>query len=222
MIPRWKGPSETQQLLLLSVLIGMFAGLLVVCFHITMEVIGWAALETTGRAGFWLRVLSPAVGGLVAVTLIFRFFRAAEGSGVNDTKSAYYISDGYVPFRAVVGKFLACSVAIGSGNSLGPEDPSLHMGAGVASLLGRSFGLARDRMRLIAPVGAAAGLAAAFNTPITAVLFVIEEVIAGWSAVVLGSIVLSSVSAVIVVRWFLGDQPLFLVPRFQLPARRNC
>jgi chloride channel protein, CIC family len=71
-------------------------------------------------------------------------------------------------------------------------------------------------MRMIAPVGAAAGIAAAFNTPITAVLFVMEEVIAAWSAAVLGSILLTAVSAVVVVRWFLGDQPLFSVPVFEL------
>ena len=87
-----------------------------------------------------------------------------------------YISDGYVPASTVIGKFAACSIAIGSGNSLGPEDPSLQMGAGVASLLGRVFALGQKNMRLIAPVGAAAGIAAAFNTPITGVLFVMEEV----------------------------------------------
>ncbi|MGH7485818.1 MAG: chloride channel protein, partial [bacterium] len=127
-----------------------------------------------------------------------------------------YISDGLVPFNAVAGKFIACALSIGTGNSLGPEDPSLHMGAGVASLLGRVFRLQREQMRLIAPVGAAAGLAAAFNTPIAAVLFVIEEVVSGWGGGVLGSIVLSAVSATVVVRWFLGDQPLFAVPEFTL------
>ena len=90
------------------------------------------------------------------------------------------------------------------------------MGAGVASLLGRLFHLTRDHMRLIAPIGAAAGIGAAFNTPITVVLFVMEEVVAGWNAGVLGSIVLSAVSAVVVGRWFLGDDPLFRVPAFEL------
>ena len=120
-------------------------------------------------------------------------FPRAKGRGVNQTKMAIYTSDGYVSSSTIAGKFLACAISIGSGNSLGPEDPSLQMGAGVASRLGRMFHLPRSSMRLIAPVGAAAGIAAAFNTPITGVLFVMEEVLADWSVTALGSIVLAAV-----------------------------
>jgi CIC family chloride channel protein len=90
------------------------------------------------------------------------------------------------------------------------------VGAGIASACGRYTGLSRESLRLIAPVGAAAGLAAAFNSPITAVLFVIEEVIGTWSAMALGSIVLAAFSSVVVQHWFLGDQPLFRVPDYHL------
>lgn len=212
----WGGFGETQRFLLLSILIGLFAGLLVVCFHIAIDFVSWTTLGTPIGAS-WLRtLLAPTLGGLLAVALVRFIFRKARGSGVNHTKAALYVFDGHVPFSTVIGKFIACSISIGTGNSLGPEDPSLQMGAGIASLLGRMFGVDKDHMRLIAPVGAAAGLAAAFNTPITAVLFVIEQVVAAWDAGVLGSIVLSAVSAVVVVRWFLGDQPLFHAPSFQL------
>jgi CIC family chloride channel protein len=208
--------SETQRFLLLSILIGVFAGLLVVCFHVAMEAVTWMTLERPSGGSKLLIVLIPAAGALLSVFLVLWVFRGAKGSGVVDTKSAIYVSDGDVPFSAVIGKFVTCALSIGTGNSLGPEDPALHMGAGVASLLGRAFKLSREHMRLIAPVGAAAGLAAAFNTPISAVVFVIEEILAGWNAAVLGSIVLSAVSAVVVLRWFLGSQPLFLVPQFSL------
>src|SRR6202008_756192 len=100
--------------------------------------------------------------------------------------------------------------------SLGPEDPSLQIGASLASALGRRVELSREKLRLLAPVGAAAGLAAAFNAPISAVLFVIEEVIGRWSAGILGSVVLSAVSSVVVMRWFLGSESLFRIPAVEL------
>ncbi|HZU28849.1 MAG TPA: chloride channel protein, partial [Bryobacteraceae bacterium] len=212
---RWPAFTEPQRLLALSIFIGIFAGLLVVCFHIAIEFVNWSALVSLSDRFPAARVIVPAVGAAIASFLVLRVFRSAQGSGVNQTKAAIYVSDGYVSSQTIPGKFLACSIAIGSGNSLGPEDPALQMGAGVASLLGRMFGLHRETMRLIAPIGAAAGIAAAFNTPIAGVLFVMEEVLASWNASVLGSIVLSAVSAVVVERWFLGNEPLFRVPVFE-------
>jgi CIC family chloride channel protein len=148
--------------------------------------------------------------------LVIHFFPQSRGSGVNQTKAALYIYNGSIPIRTAIGKFITAALAIGSGHSLGPEDPSLQIGACLASALGRRMHISRDRMRLIAPVGAAAGLAAAFNAPISAVLFVIEEVIGRWTAGILGSVVLSAVSSVVVMRWFLGSESLFRIPAVQL------
>ncbi len=208
--------SEGNLFLLLAIIIGMFSGMAVVCFRIAIE---WVRLGLLGSALAppRMRVLfAPAGAGLVVAFLVQKFFRGARGSGVNQTKAAVYVFDGYVPFRTVIGKFLTCSIAIGSGQSLGPEDPSLQMGAGIASALGRRLKLSRDKLRLLAPVGAAAGLAAAFNAPISAVLFVIEEVIGTWSASALGAIVLAAVSSAVVMRSFLGGEPMFRVPAYTL------
>jgi len=207
---------ETQLFLLLAVIIGLFGGLAVVLFRIAID---WTKLLAfgSGMTPPWTRLLMvPTIGGLAVAYLVIRFFPRARGSGVNQTKAAVYIFDGYIPFNTVIGKFITCALAIGTGQSLGPEDPSLQMGAGIASALGRRLRLSREKVRLIAPVGAAAGLAAAFNAPISAVLFVIEEVIGNWNAGVLGAIVLSAVSSVIVSRWFLGDQALFRIPAYHL------
>lgn len=214
---RWKAPqaTESQRFLLLSILIGVFAGLLVVCFHIAIDYLYWIALGPN-RRGFFVTLLAPPLGATVAAALVLLVFRAARGSAVNQTRAAVHLNGGIIPFNAVAGKFLGCSISIGTGSSLGPEDPALQMGAGIASLLGQRFRLSLESMRMIAPVGAAAGIAAAFNTPITAVLFVMEEIVAGWRSSVLGSILLSAVSASVVVRGFLGDEPLFGVPPFRL------
>jgi CIC family chloride channel protein len=207
---------EGQLFLLLAVIIGLFGGLSVVLFRIAID---WTKLLAfgSGMTPPWTRLLMvPTIGGLAVAYLVIRFFPRARGSGVNQTKAAVYIFDGYIPFNTVIGKFITCALAIGTGQSLGPEDPSLQMGAGIASALGRRLRLSREKVRLIAPVGAAAGLAAAFNAPISAVIFVIEEVIGNWNAGVLGAIVLSAVSSVIVSRWFLGDQALFRIPAYHL------
>ena len=208
--------NEENLFLLLAVIIGLFAGLSVVCFRISIDWIRLFLFGSSLTPSVARLLLVPVAGGLVVAFLTVRYFKAVRGSGVNQTKAAVYIYDGYIPFSTVIGKFIACSLAIGSGQSLGPEDPSLQMGAGIASALGRRLRLSREKVRLIAPVGAAAGLAAAFNSPIAAVLFVIEEVIGKWSAGVLGAIVLSAVSSVVVERLFLGSEPLFRVPTYQL------
>ncbi len=215
-VPEGETLKQTQLFLLLAVIIGLFSGLAVVLFRIAID---WTKLLAFGSALAppWTRsLLVPTVGGLVVAYLVIRFFPRVRGSGVNQTKAALYIYDGYIPFDTVIGKFITCACAIGTGQSLGPEDPSLQMGAGIASALGRRLRLSREKVRLIAPVGAAAGLAAAFNAPISAVLFVIEEVIGNWTAGVLGAIVLSAVSSVVVSRWFLGDQALFRIPVYHL------
>jgi CIC family chloride channel protein len=216
----WTGEGETlketQLFLLLAVIIGLFSGSAVVLFRVAID---WTRLLAFGSAlsPYWTRALVvPTIGGLVVAYLVIRFFPRVRGSGVNQTKAALYIYDGYIPFNTVIGKFITCAAAIGTGQSLGPEDPSLQMGAGIASALGRRLRLSREKVRLIAPVGAAAGLAAAFNAPISAVIFVIEEVIGQWSAGVLGAVVLSAVSSVVVSRWFLGDQALFRIPVYHL------
>ena len=207
---------EPQLFILLAVIIGLISGLAVVLFRIAID---WTRLSVFGSdltPPPTRILLVPTVGGLIVAFLVIKFFPRARGSGVNQTKAAVYIYDGFIPFNTVIGKFVCCALAIATGQSLGPEDPSLQMGAGIASALGRRLRLSREKVRLIAPVGAAAGLAAAFNAPISAVLFVIEEVIGKWTAGVLGAIVLAAVSSVVTVRWFLGEQPLFRIPEYHL------
>ncbi|HXY09806.1 MAG TPA: chloride channel protein [Terriglobales bacterium] len=203
---------EDRFFLILSVFIGIFAGLAVVGLRLAIEWIRTLLLGTTPSPPTLRLLLVPAGVGLVIAFLVLHLFPGARGSGVNQTKAAFYIFNGRIPFRTAVGKFVTAALAIGSGQSLGPEDPSLQIGASLAWVMGRRMRFSRDKLRLLAPVGAAAGLAAAFNAPISAVLFVIEEVIGRWSAAVLGSVVLSAISSVVVVRSFLGAQPLFRIP----------
>jgi chloride channel protein, CIC family len=207
---------EDQLFLLLAVMIGVFAGLAVVCFRMAIEWVRLWLLQSAEAPPTIRLLLAPCLTGLVIGILVKRYFPRVRGSGVNQTKTAVYASDGFIPFQTVYGKFICSAIVIGGGHSLGPEDPSLQIGAGIASVIGRRLRLSRDNLRLMAPVGAAAGLAAAFNAPIAAVIFVIEEIVGKWSSGILGAVVLSAVSSVVVMRGFLGAQPLFRIPAFQL------
>src|SRR3984957_18593586 len=212
---------EERIFLLLSIFIGVISGLLVVSFRMAIE---WLSVLLLGSAPSPHQprlIIIPALAGLVIAVLTRFVFPNVRGSGINQTKAALYIHNGYISFRTVIGKFLLSALAIGSGHSLGPEDPSLQIGAGVASLISRRVGMSKEKLRIFAPIGAAAGLAAAFKAPISAILFVIEEVIGQWSAAVLGSIVLAAISSVVVARSFWGAQPMFRIPAVTLRDSRE-
>jgi CIC family chloride channel protein len=210
---------EERLFLLLSIFIGIISGLLVVSFRMAIDWLQVLLLGSAPNPHQPRLLIVPAVIGLVIAVLTRYVFPQVRGSGVNQTKAALYINNGYISFRTVIGKFMLSALAIGGGHSLGPEDPALQIGAGVASLISRRMGLSRERLRLFAPIGAAAGLAAAFNAPISAILFVIEEVIGQWNAAVLGSIVLAAVSSVVVARSFWGSEPMFRIPPVTFNSR---
>jgi len=221
MIARIAPGREERVFLLLSIFIGVISGLLVVSFRMAIAWLSVLLLGSSPNPHQPRLLIVPAIAGMVIALLSRYVFPNVRGSGINQTKAALYIHNGYISFRTVIGKFLLSALAIGSGHSLGPEDPSLQIGAGVASLISRRVGMSKEKLRIFAPIGAAAGLAAAFNAPISAILFVIEEVIGQWSAAVLGSIVLSAISSVVVARSFWGAEPMFRIPAVTLRDSRE-
>jgi len=205
---------EDKILLVLTLIIGAVVGLVIAGFIYVTENLGSRMYPAGGAP--WRRLLIPTAGALLTGWLLSRYFPNARGSGIPQTKASLFLRDGFISFRTVVGKFLCSSVSLASGIALGREGPSVHVGAGLASVLGRRLGLRPERVRELIPVGASAALAAAFNTPVAAVLFALEEVVGDLHAPVLGSIVLSSATSWIVLHLLLGDEPLFHVPAYQL------
>jgi len=205
---------EDKVLLFLTLLIGAVVGLVVVAFIVVTENLG-ARMYPAGGAP-WRRLVIPVAGSLIAGILLNRYFPNARGSGIPQTKTALFIHGGLIRFRTVLGKFGCSSLSLASGIALGREGPSVQVGAGIASVLGRRLGLSPARIKDLVPIGASAALAAAFNTPIAAVLFTLEEVMGDLHAPVLGSIVLSSATSWMVLHLLLGDEPLFHVPAYQL------
>lgn len=206
---------EDRLALVLSLLIGALVGLVVVAFILLTGRLA-AHMYPAGDDAGWRRVIVPVLGALVSGVLLYRFFPDARGSGIPQTRAAIFIHDGRITFRTVAGKFICCATSLASGIALGREGPSVHIGSGIASVIGRRLGLSTAQVRWLIPVGASAALAAAFNTPIAAVLFSLEEIIGDMHAPVLGSIVLSSTTSWMVLHLVLGDEPLFHVAGYQL------
>ena len=206
--------NEDQVFLVLTLVIGALVGMVVVAFIVVTEGLGEALLPADGKS--WRRILVPIIGALSTGFLLYRYFPEARGSGIPQTKAALYAQGGVISFRTIFGKFFCSSTSLASGMALGREGPSVHVGAGIASILGRTLGLPREKVQSLLPVGSSAALAAAFNTPIAAVLFALEEVVGNLHAPVLGSVVLSSATSWLVLRLMLGDEPLFHVPEYQV------
>jgi len=148
--------------------------------------------------------------------LLYRYFPDARGSGVPQTKAALYARDGRITAGTLFGKFFCTSATLASGIPLGREGPTVQVGAAIASVLGRNLGLRPEKVKALIPVAAAAAIAAAFNTPLAAVLFTLEEVVGDLHAPVLGSVVLASATSWAMLRLLLGNDPLFKVPQYQL------
>lgn len=211
---------ESQKLHLLTFLIGGLCGLAAVAFHWLLESLQNGIIYRAAAAvGPWrapLLVLIPVLGGLTAGAALYFFAPEARGSGIPQVKAAYLLDGGRIPARVIPAKMLLPAINIGTGASLGREGPTVQICAAIASLLGRVFDLSREGQRSLVPVGAAAGLAAAFNTPIAAVTFTLEEILGDTAAKPLGSIVIASVIASVVERWLLGEHALFSVPAYRL------
>ncbi len=205
---------EEQFLVVLAVMIGVLTGLAVVGFILLTERLGSRMYPVGGAA--WRRLIVPTIGALASGWLLSKYFPEARGSGIPQTRSAMELHGGRISLRTVLGRFFVSSASLASGIALGREGPSVQIGAGIASVLGRKLGLGPARLRQLIPVGAAAAIAAAFNTPIAAVLFTLEEVVGNLHAPVLGLIVIGSVTSWAVLQTFLGDNPLFHVPGYQL------
>ena len=184
---------EEQVFLALTLVIGVLVGLAVVAFILLTERFG-TKLYPPGGVGL-RRLLVLIAGSLGMGYLLYRYFPDARGSGVPQTKAALYAREGNITLRTVIGKFFCTSATLASGIPLGREGPAVQVGAGIASVLGRWLGLRPEKIKALIPVGAAAAVAAAFNTPLAAVLFSLEEVVGNLHAPVLGSVVLASAAS---------------------------
>jgi CIC family chloride channel protein len=210
-------PTERQRLLVLTILSGGLCGLAAVAFHVGIDKASALLIDRAASAPhhswIYLTILTPMLGGLVAGLGLRYWAPGAVGSGIPQVKLAYAREAGRVPMRDAVGKFVLAVIQIGSGASLGREGPTVQICAGITSLLGKFGKLSRQNRRRMASVGVAAGIAAAFNAPIAAVTFTLEEIIGDLDQTMLSGVIVAAALAAVVERSILGQHPVLEIMR---------
>jgi len=170
-------------------------------------------LEAMGRGWFVVGSLGCVLGGsFIASALIARFAPTAGGGGVLPVKLAFWREFGVMRKREATVKLIASAVTLGSGVSLGPEGPSIQIGAATMSSAAAAAGVAKQARRVWCAAGAAAGLAAVFNAPLAAITFVLEEIIGDLHSRLIGLVVMAAVVGALVGHAILGAQPAFQTP----------
>ena len=212
-------PNERQRLLAITIVAGGVCGLVAVAFHVSATRLYALLIDRAsaapGHAWIWWMILTPAAGGLVAGLGLTYWVPAAAGSGIPQVKAAYTFRDGAITMKETAGKFVLCALQLGSGASLGLEGPTVQICAGVSSFLARMARLSPVNQKRMASVGMAAGIAAAFNAPIAAVTFTLEELIGSLDQTMLSGVIVAAALAAVVEHSILGSSPVFFVPRLQ-------
>jgi CIC family chloride channel protein len=202
--------------ILLTLLCGIAGSLVALAFEKSINSLFnflWIPLECRGVwlfAGGGLLVLSAA--GLITGVMLAYLAPEAAGSGIPQLKIAYWRDMGRIRKRTVVVKFFAGIISIGGGISLGREGPTVQLAAGVSYLLGQRFGVINPENRAMNACGAAAGLAAAFNTPISGVTFVLEEILENLNSRLIGRLLLASFVSIFVLYLLVGDHAVLTLP----------
>jgi CIC family chloride channel protein len=212
-------PNERQRLLAITIVAGGLCGLAAVAFHFACF---WLysnlidrATAAPGHSWIWWTILTPALGGLIAGVGLTYWVPAAAGSGIPQVKTAFTFRFGAITLKETLGKFVLCALQLGSGASLGLEGPTVQICAGVSSFLARIARLSPVNSRRMTSVGMAAGIAAAFNAPIAAVTFTLEELIGSLDQTMLSGVIVAAALAAVVEHSILGSNPVFHVPRLQ-------
>lgn len=217
---RTSQPDALTQLAILSVIVGLVTGLVIVSFRLLIESVQLLFLPE-GVPGNYeglpvsVRILLPAAGALL-IALVFRIWAKGEHTvGVLHVMERLSYSQGHMPLRGLVMQYVGAALAIISGQSLGREGPSIHLGAATGSTLGQRLGLPNNTIRTLVACGTAAGIGASFNTPLAGVIFALEVVMMEYTLASFLPVTLAAVSATAVSRAVFGSAAAFSVPSFQ-------
>lgn len=236
MPPRPTGPWPTSAainsrggLLVLSLAVGIGAGLGAVVFRYMIEVLTWVftgyvdygvhgsvANPNLPSLGRWFVVVTPVVAGLLYGPLVHRFAREARGGGISEVMAAIARSGGRIRPRVATVKVAASALCIGGGGSVGREGPIVQIGSALGSAIAQWARLDERHIKLLVACGTAAGIAATFNAPLAGVFFAMEVILRAWATEAFGMVVLASVTASVISRVILGNSMALTLPAFDV------
>ncbi|MCV7344657.1 chloride channel protein [Mycolicibacterium rhodesiae] len=168
----------------------------------------WPAL------GVWFLLLTPVIAGAIYGPIVHKFAPEARGHGVPEVMYAVSHKGGRIAPQVTLVKALASALCIGGGGSVGREGPIVQIGSAAGSTIAQILRLDTPRVRLLVACGAAAGISATFNAPLAGPFFAMELILRDFAAQSFGAVVLSSVTADVVGRAMLGNQPFLSLPSF--------
>lgn len=206
-----------------AALVGACAGIVALLFRATLtgadtlrnNFIAWA--QNFPNYGWIFPVLFTMLGTLISVAITRRYAPEASGSGIPHLEAVLHRFRNLAWKRVLPVKFIGGIVAIGSGLALGREGPTVQMGGAVGDAISRLLKVSERERLTLTTAGAGAGLAAAFNAPLSGLIFVLEEVRRDFQPIVFGATFVAAVIADIIARIGSGQFPVFSVPSYPTP-----
>lgn len=203
------------KLYVLAVITGLLASLAIILLRLTIEhgqmwllpsgeVEGFASLPWWGLLGL------PILGGVLISLLFLGLSKEQRTTGILHVIERLSAYEGRLPWQNAIRQFLGTSIAIITGHSVGREGPGVHLGAASGSLLANSLELPNNSVRVLVASGAAAAIAASFNTPIAGVIFAMEVIMMEYYIASFIPVILASVTGAVVCRLTFGDDTVFI------------
>lgn len=222
----WLKPGELQVTLALAGLVGFLGGLASIAFRRSVQAVHWVftqhwgpgVTESFAHLPPWQRVAVPIVGGAAGGLMLMMAARFAKQKRTTDYMEAVVVGNGMIPVRQSLFKSLSALFSIASGASIGREGPMVQLSAMLASLVGRGTRATNPRLRLLVACGAAAGIASAYNAPISGALFVAEIVLGTTSMEIFGPLIFASVVGTLTVRQIIGSEAIYHIGNLPLGA----
>ena len=210
-------------LVLLGIICGLFAGGIIILLRLLIETLQAGFLpegnpENYEALSFWMRLFLPLAGALLIGLVFHWLYKGPIQVGVVHVLERLQYHQGNLPVRNFIAQFIGAAISIISGHSVGREGPGVHLGAAGASFMGQWMKLPNNTMRILVACGAAASIAASFNTPIAGVIFAMEVIIMEYTIAGFAPIIMSAVSATVLTQAVFGKEPVFTVQALKLSS----